>query len=315
MTNVSFKGRVAIVTGAGGGLGRTYALEIARRGGAVVVNDLGGTVDGVGGSSGMADRVVEEIGSAGGRAVANYDTVATPEGGERIAQAALEAFGRIDVLINNAGNLRNSAFSELKASDRDAVWAVHLAGGFNVTQPVFRQMAAQKYGRIVFVSSAAGLFGNPEQGAYGAAKAGLVGLMNVLSLEGAPYNILCNALAPSAISRMGEKMNPDHAAELGQAVAAFANRLEPRYVTPLVVYLCSDACATTHSIYSATGGRFARIFIGLCDGWIGPTDQPATVEEVAQHFDEIRDTSRFRVPADLADEFRFLTEQIQRRGQ
>jgi NAD(P)-dependent dehydrogenase (short-subunit alcohol dehydrogenase family) len=315
MADISFMGRVAIVTGAGGGLGRTYALEIARRGGAVLVNDLGGSVDGVGGSSSMADRVVEEIRSAGGRAIANYDSVATAEGGERIAQAAFEEFGRIDVLVNNAGNLRNSAFDELKGSDRDAVWAVHLAGGFHVTQPVFRQMVTQRYGRIVFASSAAGLFGNPEQSAYGAAKAGLVGLMNVLSQEGAPYNILCNALAPSAISRMGEKMNPAHADELGEAVAAFASRLDPQYVTPLVVYLCSETCASTHSIYSATGGRFARIFIGLCEGWIGPADRPATVEEVALHVEEIRDISHFRVPANLVDEFRFLTAQLQRRGQ
>lgn len=310
MPAIDFTGRAVIVTGAGGGLGRTYALEIARRGGAVLVNDLGGDVVGAGGSRSMADQVVDEIRAVGGRAVANYDSVATVEGGQKIAQAALDAFGRIDGLVNNAGNLRNSSFEDLSPEDRDSVWAVHLAGAFNVTQPVFRQMVKQNYGRIVFASSAAGLFGNPEQAAYGAAKAGVVGLMNVLSQEGAPHNILCNALAPSAVSRMGGQMNPKYAEEMTAVTAPFASALDASFVTPIVVYLCSEACTTTHEIYSATGGRIARVFIGINAGWLGPRDRPASAEEVAEHITEIRDTTRFEIPADLVDEFRILGRQI-----
>ncbi|TAL03186.1 MAG: SDR family NAD(P)-dependent oxidoreductase [Rhodospirillaceae bacterium] len=310
VTDISFKDRVVVITGAGGGLGRTYALEIARRGGAVVVNDLGGQVDGTSGSSEMADRVAAEIRSAGGRAVANYDSITTPQAGERIANAAIESFGRIDALINNAGNLRNAAMVDLSEDDRDAVWAVHLAGTFNVTKPIFHQMVKQGYGRIVFTSSAAGLFGNAEQSAYGAAKAGVVGLMNVLAQEGTPHGILCNALAPSAFSRMAEKVNLDHAEKMNALVAPFLSALDPTFVTPIVVYLASEACHTTHDIYSATGGRIARIFVGLSEGWLGPRDKPATVEQIAARIDTIRDTSRFQVPGSLVDEFHILANQI-----
>lgn len=312
MAPVSFENRVAVITGAGGGLGRAYALEIARRGGAVVVNDLGGNVDGLDGSPTMADRVVEEIRRTGGRAIANYESVATRDGGERIAAAAIAAFGRIDALINNAGNLRNAAFPDLGEEDRDALWAVHLAGAFNVTQPVFRQMVKQGYGRILFTSSAAGLFGKTDQSAYAAAKTGIVGLMNVLAQEGAPHGILCNALAPTASSRMGQKISPEHASRMAGLVAPFMSALDPDFVAPLAVYLASEACRTSHDIYSATGGRIARIFIGLSEGWLGPRDAPATPEQIAEQIDRIRDTARFVIPAALDDEFRALADQIAR---
>ncbi|MBD8561820.1 SDR family NAD(P)-dependent oxidoreductase [Pseudomonas fluorescens] len=307
---VNFEGRVVIVTGAGSGLGKAYALEIARRGGLVVVNDLGCNVDGESASQGVADAVVDEIQAAGGKAVASHNSVATVEGGEAITATALEAFGRIDALINNAGNLRNAPFEELTDADRDAMFAVHLAGAFNVTRPAFREMRKRGYGRIVFTSSGAGLFGNREQSAYGAAKMGVVGLMNVLAQEGAPHGVLCNALAPAAMSRMAEKMNPNQIPDILAAGAAFSSAVSPEFVTALPVYLASEACSATHEIYSAVGGRYARVFIGVADGWIGPREQPATADDVAAHIDKIRDTTCYGIPSDLLDEYRLLTELI-----
>ena len=195
MSDVSFENRVAVITGAGGGLGKTYALELAKRGAKVVVNDLGGGADGTG-SSPMADAVVEEIKAAGGEAVANYDSVATPEGGEAIIKTALDSFGRIDVVVNNAGILRDKSFTKLPPEDLAIVLDVHLKGAFFVSQPAFRAMKEQKYGRFVFTASAAGIFGNFGQANYGAAKMGLVGLSNVLALEGKKSNIKSNVIAP-----------------------------------------------------------------------------------------------------------------------
>lgn len=314
MSKVDFTGRVAIVTGAGGGLGRTYALEMARCGAAVVVNDLGGTFEGRGSSHSMADQVVQEIVSAGGKAVASYDSVATPAGGEAIVKAALDAFGRVDAVINNAGTLRNAPFDELPDATIDAMLDVHLKGAFYVSRPAFRVMKKQGYGRFVFASSAAGMFGNGQQAAYGAAKAGLVGLTHVLSLEGAAHGIKCNALLPTAASRMGEAMDPKQLEEFGALFAAVGGKLgnatEPRFVTPLVVYLASEACQSTHAIYSATWGRYARVFIGVCDGWLGPRDEPASADDIAAHWAQIESRDRYSEMGSLADEFRALARQI-----
>ena len=312
MDEISFQGQTVIVTGAGGGLGRAYALEIARRGGAVVVNDLGGNVDGLNGSATMADQVVAEIAAAGGRAVANYDSVATREGAQAIAQAALSSFGRIDALINNAGNLRNAWFEDFLTEDRDALLTTHLLGTFNVTQAVWPHMKMAGYGRIVFVSSAAGMFGNQMQAGYGAAKGGVVGLMNVLAQEGEPHGILCNALLPSAMSRMAEKMDPKEMAPLRRYTSGMGNAMDPSFVAPAAVYLASQACRTTHDMYSALGGRVARAFVGIADGWIGPRDAPASVEQIAENISEIRDVSRFSIPASLTDEYRIASELMAR---
>ncbi|MDH3520749.1 MAG: SDR family oxidoreductase, partial [Myxococcales bacterium] len=250
MGEIRFDGRVAVVTGAGGGLGKTYALELARRGASLVVNDLGGAADGTGSGTGMADATVQEIVAAGGRALANYDSVATPEGGRAIVQAALDAFGRVDVLVNNAGILRDKSFAKLEPAQLEAVLDVHLKGGFFVTQPAFSSMKEQGYGRIVMVSSGAGIFGNFGQSNYGAAKMGLVGLMNVLAVEGAKYDIKVNAIAPVARTRMTE-----------QILGPLADALDPQLVTPLVTFLCSEQCALTHEIFDVGGGRYARIFV------------------------------------------------------
>ena len=316
MTQVRFDGRVAIVTGAGGGLGRTYALDLASRGASVVVNDLGCTFDGKGSSRDMADKVVAEIRAAGGKAVASYDSVATPAGGEAIVATALKAFDRVDVLINNAGTLRNAPLDQLPDSTLDTMLDVHLKGAFYVTRPAMRVMKQRKYGRILFASSAAGMLGNDEQAAYGAAKAGLVGLMNVLSQEGRAYGVLCNALMPTAESRMGEAMPAwqmeQVGALFGQVGAALGRSMTPDAVTPLVTFLVSEACQSTHAIYSATMGRYARVFVGMSEGWMGPRNAPVKAEDIAAHFDQISGTDKFFVPDSLTNEFTHLIGRMQR---
>jgi NAD(P)-dependent dehydrogenase (short-subunit alcohol dehydrogenase family) len=304
---ISFENHVVIVTGAGGALGRTYALDIARRGGAVVVNDLGGAVEGGGGSREPADQVAAEIRAAGGKAIASYDSVETPEGARRIAAAALDAFGRIDALINNAGNIRNGWLEDASAADLDAQLQTHVRGAFNVTQAVWPQMKAQRYGRVVFTSSAAGMLGNPTQSAYGAAKAGVAGLMNALAQEGEAHGILCNALTPNAMSRMGYTL-PQEVAELGLPyIQAFPQAMDPAFTTGIVVYLASEACTSTHAIYSSLGGRIARVFVGVTHGWQGSREQPASAEDIATHIAEIRDPGRgFNIPRSLMDEYRIV---------
>jgi len=313
MDKVSFTGRVAIVTGAGGGLGREYALELARRGARVLVNDLGTAADGGGKPSRMADGVVAEIRAAGGSAHANFDSVATPRGGEAIVQAALDAFGRVDVLINNAGILRNAPFEQLPDGTLDAMLDVHLKGAFYVTRPAYSLMKIQGYGRILFASSAAGVFGNAEQAAYGAAKSGLIGLMNVLSQEGRPHGVLCNALLPTAESRMAAQMSPAQLEAFGALYLSAGERLgnsgTPPFVSPMAVFLVSEACRSTHGIYSASLGRYARVFIAAGSGWLGPRTAPPSVEDIAIHFDEIGNSTQLSFPESLTDEF---TEIIRR---
>jgi len=311
---IRFDNRVAIVTGAGGGLGRTYAIELAARGAAVVVNDLGGSFDGKGSSTSMADKVVAEIKAAGGKAVASYDSVSTSAGGEAIVKTALEAFGGVDVLISNAGSLRNAPIDELPDDTLDAMLEVHLKGGFNVSRPAFRQMKRQGYGRIVFASSAAGMLGNQQQAAYGAAKAGLVGLMNILSLEGAEHGVKANALLPTAMSRMSAAMDEKLIQASGAVFAALGDKLgntaDPSFVTPLVVYLCSEACDSTHSIYSALFGRYARVFLSVGAGWIGPRSAPASVEEVAAHWTEVCEKKGAEEVGSLLGEFELIAGQL-----
>ncbi|HEU4429791.1 MAG TPA: SDR family oxidoreductase [Myxococcota bacterium] len=293
MSQIRFDGRVAVITGAGGGLGRTYALEIARRGGRVVVNDLGGKPDGSGASHSMADQVVKEIVEAGGQAVANYDSVSTPEGGAAIVQTALDHFGRADIVINNAGILRDKTFAKLAPEELEIVLDVHLKGAFYVTQPAFKVMKDNGYGRIVFTASAAGILGNFGQTNYGAAKMGLVGLSNVLAIEGAKNNIKSNVIAPIANTRLTQDL-----------LGPIASKLAPEFVTPLVLYLASEGCELTHEIFTVGGGRYARFFVGMNDGWVKRGGEPATVEEIADHIGEIRDTSHFTIPNGVGDELR-----------
>ena len=276
---MTFDGEVAIVTGAGRGLGRCHALELARRGARVVVNDLGGTVDGSGASTSAAQAVVDEITAAGGTAIAETSSVATEDGGAAIVAAAMDAFGRVDILVNNAGILRDAAFKNMTADQVDAVIAVHLLGAFNVTRAVWPVMRERNYGRIVHTTSGTGLFGNFGQANYGAAKMGLVGMMHVLAIEGARNNIAVNAIAPIARTRMTE----DIMGEAGKA-------MDPELVTPVVVYLAHRDCDRTAHVYSVGGGKVSRVFIGVTSG----IEDPAlTAESVADSIDTIDDPSAF----------------------
>jgi NAD(P)-dependent dehydrogenase (short-subunit alcohol dehydrogenase family) len=291
MSEIRFDDRVIIVTGAGSGLGKSHALEFARRGGKVVVNDLGGSVDGTGSGAAAADLVVKEIEAAGGTAVANYDSVSTPEGGEAIVQSAVDNFGRVDVAINNAGILRDRSLIKMSPEEWDAVLDVHLRGAYCVSRPAFRVMKENNYGRFVFTASAAGVFGNFGQGNYGAAKMGLVGLSNVVSQEGLKNNIKSNVIAPIALTRMTTGIMDN----LGL-------KLDPEYVTSMVVYLSSEECEQTHEIYSVGAGRYARIFVGLCPGWADAEADHVTAEGVRDHLDQIRDPSGYAIPGNAGEE-------------
>ena len=296
---ITFDGRVAVVTGAGGGLGKTYALELARRGARVVVNDLGGGVDGSGASQSAADEVVSEIEAGGGEAVANYDSVSTEEGGAAIVQTAIDTFGSVDIVVNNAGILRDKSFSKMTMSEVEAVIDVHLKGGFYVSQPAFAAMRENGYGRFVFTSSASGLFGNFGQANYGAAKMGLVGLSNVIAIEGAKYNIKSNAIAPIAKTRMTEDL-----------LGPFADMVDPQQVTPMVVYLCSETNEFSHEIFTVGGGRYARVFIGTNKGWFaGPGSEPS-VEDISDHLEEIRDIADYAIPMNNNDEIMLLGQML-----
>lgn len=275
---IRFDGRVAIVTGGGGGLGRVYALELAKRGAKIVVNDLGGSRDGAGGGKGPADKVVDEIKAAGGEAVANYDNVSTPEGGENIVKTALDAFGTLDILINNAGILRDKSFLKMDPENWQAVIDVHLTGAYNVTKPAFAVMREKGYGRIVMTTSAAGLYGNFGQTNYSSAKMGLIGLMNTLKIEGKKYNILVNTVAPIAASRLTEDILPKE----------FFEKVKPEFVSPMVLYLSSEKCKVDGYIYNAGMGFFNRVAVVTGKGTVvGDGKSIPSVEAVVTHLDQI----------------------------
>ncbi|CAB4697929.1 MAG: SDR family NAD(P)-dependent oxidoreductase [Actinobacteria bacterium] len=289
MTDVGFDGKVAIITGAGGGLGRQHALLLARRGALVVVNDLGGAVDGTGENASAAQKVVDEIKAAGGEAVADHNSVATPEGGAAIVQTAIDTYGKVDIVINNAGILRDKAFHNMGPDLMNPVFDVHLKGAFHVTQPAFVKMREQGYGRIISTSSAAGVFGNFGQTNYGAAKMGLVGFTRVLAVEGARYNIKANAIAPLALTRMTENI----------MAGGLADVLQPGLVSPIVAYLASEECPVSGNIYSVGGGRVAEVFIGETQGY---HKSDLTLEDVRDNFDQIRNRDGYAVPMGLAEE-------------
>ncbi len=299
MSEIRYDGRVAVITGAGGGLGKTYALMLASRGASVVVNDLGGKADGTGGGSSMADQTVKEITEKGGKAVANYDSVSTPEGGEAIVKTAVDNFGKVDIVINNAGILRDKSFAKLEPKDLEAVIDVHLKGAFYVSQPAFRVMKEQSYGRFVFTSSGAGIFGNFGQTNYGAAKMGLVGLSNVLAVEGAKNNIKSNAIAPIAKTRLTESL-----------LGPMAEALDPNFVTPLVAYLVSEQCQLTHEIFDVGGGRYARVFVGLGKGWTARKGQIPSPEEIAANLPAIRETEGHTIPDSIAGEMAAIAQAL-----
>lgn len=279
---IRYDGRVAVVTGAGNGLGRSHALLLAARGARVVVNDLGGSVEGRGGSHSAADAVVREIKAAGGEAVANYDSVTTPEGGKAIVQSAYDAFGKVDILINNAGNNIQNSFRKMSVADFLAVVDVHLMGAVYCTQAAWQGMLDQQYGRIVMTTSAAGLFGGHGLGNYAAAKIALVGLMNTLKLEGRNRGITVNCIAPMATTRMSQEAMDDKTGPL----------LQPEFVSAVVGLLCAEDHTGSGDIISAGAGYYSKIGIlegaGVCLG----TEQAPTPDALAARWGEICDLSQ-----------------------
>lgn len=275
--SVRFDGRVAVVTGAGSGLGRSHAIMLAARGAKVVVNDLGGAVDGRGSSSAAADVVVDAIKKAGGQAVANYDSVSSAEGGANIVKTAIDNFGGIDILVNNAGVLRDKTFGRMELADYELVLQTHLMGSVYCTKAAWQHMRDKKYGRIVMTSSGSGLYGNFGQANYATAKAGLVGFMNVLKLEGARDGILVNTIAPIATTRMTEAGYPKE----------FLAHLKPEHVSAAVAFFCSEACKVTGQIVSAGGGYFAKAEMVEAPGIFLDPSKPADPDQVEKMWAEI----------------------------
>jgi NAD(P)-dependent dehydrogenase (short-subunit alcohol dehydrogenase family) len=275
--DLRYDGRVAVITGGGRGLGREYALLLASRGAKVVVNDIGGSLTGEGVDKGPAHDVAAEIKAAGGEAIACTESVTTAAGGQAIVGAALECFGRIDVLVHNAGNVRRALLKDMSYDDFDAVLDVHLRGAFHVVRPAFGLMCEAGYGRIVLTSSIGGLYGNAEVANYAAAKAGVIGLVNVAALEGAEHGVRCNGIVPAAVTRMAEGLDTSAYPPMG-----------PELVAPTVGWLSHESCTVSGELFIAIAGRVARAVVAETpgvhrDSW--------TVEDVAEHIDAIRDTS------------------------
>ncbi len=281
MADIRFDNRVAIVTGAGGGLGRSHALLLASRGAKVVVNDLGGAVDGSGSDKKSADKVVDEIKAAGGQAVASYDGVDSAEGAAKIVATAKEAFGKLDIVVNNAGILRDVSFMKMTQEDWDKVLLVHLTGTMNVSKAAWPLLRENNFGRVINTTSAAGLYGNFGQANYSAAKFGIVGLSKTLAHEGAKYNIKCNVIAPIAKSRMTETIMPPNVLE----------KLLPEYVSPLVAYLASEGLEDTAQVYAVGGGYFSRVAVVEGEG-VGIATDKVSPEAVAEQWKAINDLSK-----------------------
>lgn len=276
MPELRFDNRVAVVTGAARGLGRTYALLLAARGAKVVVNDIGGAMSGEGANAEPALRVVQEIQAGGGEAVASTESVVTPAGGKAIIQSALDHYGRIDILIHSAGNVRYASLKEISQADFDAVLDVHLRGAFHLVRPVFPLMCAAGYGRIVLTSSIGGLYGNARVVNYGAAKTGMIGLSNIIAVEGAAEGVQCNVILPSALTRMAEGLDTSRYPPM-----------EPELVAPVVAYLCHESCVLTGEMLVSIAGRVARAYVAETPGvyrsaW--------TIEDVAEQMPAIRDS-------------------------
>jgi NAD(P)-dependent dehydrogenase (short-subunit alcohol dehydrogenase family) len=307
MTELRFDERVAIVTGAGRGLGSEYALLLARRGARVVVNDVGSSVTGTGVDLGAAEAVAEKIRDEGGQAIANADSVATEHGGAAVVRAALDAWGRVDIVVNNAGFVDDAPFDDMTADRLERLLDVHLKGAFFVTRPAWRAMRDAGYGRVVNTTSAAGLLGAPRMSNYGAAKTGLLGFTRVLAAEGAEYGIRVNAIAPIANTRMlqrsmesvAELADADALAAAREVMAPFFDKVDPALVAPVAAFLAHQDCPVTGEVYTAGAGHVSRFFVGRTRGY---RNAALSVEDVAANIDAIRDETGYTVPAGPADE-------------
>jgi NAD(P)-dependent dehydrogenase (short-subunit alcohol dehydrogenase family) len=307
MNELRFDGQVALLTGAGGGLGREHALLLASRGAAVMVNDLGSpTMGGQERDPTPAQVVVEEISAAGGVAVANSDSVATRQGAESMVAATLEEFGRLDILINNAGIIRNRTFLNIGEYEFEPIFDVHVKGCFFVTRPAYEHMKKVGYGRIVNTSSGSGLFGSFGQTAYSAAKAAIYGFTRTLAIEGARYGVHVNAIAPGALTRMtGDVMGDDSAmADMtGLSGEELAHQMGPHQVAPAVAYLAHESCSLNGETLSASGGRVGRAFMGVTKGIY---EEDLTIESVAHRVDEICNEDDYLVPDNVDQEIELL---------
>lgn len=296
---LGFDGKVAIVTGAGGGLGRAYAKLLASRGARVIVNDLGGTVDGEGGGNAMADQVVAEIKAAGGEAAPSYDSV---EDGSKIVQAALDHFGQLDIVVNNAGILRDKTFHKMTEDDWNMTYRVHLFGSFQVTHAAWPHLRQNGYGRIVMASSSSGLYGNFGQTNYGAMKMGLVGMANTLALEGKKYNIGVNCFAPYGATRMTEKLLPEQMLEM----------TKPDKVAPLIAYLCHESFTGSGLVFEVGGGFMAQLRLQRSAGHLFPLGEEITIEDVAANWDAINDFSEPAYPQAAADAYAMMMKNMEK---
>jgi NAD(P)-dependent dehydrogenase (short-subunit alcohol dehydrogenase family) len=288
MNEHSFEGRVAVVTGAGRGIGRAYALLLAHRGASVVINDLGGSMEGVGADPEPASAVAAEIVDAGGVAIADSNDVAGVGGAQALVDAAVERFGRLDILINNAGIIRWAGFPDADPDNLATHLAVHVGGSFNTARAAWPHMVEQGYGRIVATTSS-GLFGLPDNLSYATAKAAVIGLTRSLTTAGAAHGIKVNLIAPAAMTRMaGQSGNEENA------------QMSPDLVAPMVAFLAHESCPVSGEIYAAGAGRFARIFIASTEGYVHPGPEP-TIEDIAQNWAAINDETGYYVPTDLPD--------------
>ncbi len=318
-TDLRFDEQVAVITGAGGGLGKEYALLLASRGARIVVNDIGGSVTGDGSDRKAADAAASEIRDLGGEAIADSHSVTTPEGGQAIVDTALDTWGRVDILINNAGIVSDAPFEEMTADRFEPLLDVHLRGAFHVTRPAWKVMREKGYGRILNTCSAAGILGSPGMTNYGSAKTGLIGLTRVLAAEVGSDDIKINAIAPIAYTRMlahslegaGQPDDPAAQAVLDDLVSQYLKKLEPALVAPVAAFLTHRDCPVSGEIYTVGAGHVSRFFIGRTKGFYSPT---LSIEEVRDQLDTIRDEADYTVPGGTADEMAELFAMIMAAG-
>jgi NAD(P)-dependent dehydrogenase (short-subunit alcohol dehydrogenase family) len=296
MSNLDFDGRVVAVTGAARGLGRGYALHFAKLGAKVVVADLGGSTEGSGHDAGPAEQVVAEIRAAGGTAVADDSDVSTPEGGAAIVAKAVDTFGRIDAVVNNAGNMIWGGPDEIDAAGVRKTLDVHVMGSFNVVKAAWPYFDAQNYGRIVLTGST-GMFGLPDNLAYAIAKAGMIGFAKSITVHRGDRDITANVICPNASTRLGEA--PGRSIDTGSAPRRVDPAMSPENVAPLVAYLAHEACPVSGEVYVAGSGKFARIFVAGTPGYVHGTDPSATIDDVAANWEQINDETGYYVPTSL----------------